>query len=444
MKCVMKIRYIPIILAILLSLAACNKQGTVDLSTTDSPLTEPVTLPTATQASPNQTPDTSDQSTNPETDICPPGTAAVAIIIDPDIVDSIRSGLTQFVEDLGKQGFHVFETSAEFPTAVELRTYLSDLYLSTEKCLKGAYLIGDLPHAYQWFRVEYANPDIPPSEQEVISFQYYADLDGIFSASADYTSPGDHLLSFDIHEGDLDWEIWVGVLPVYKGDNTLTTQAINNYFERNHAYRQGEYNLPHAYLEINEFFTAATEAEHDQIGEMLRSGQYAWTPFSNAPNTQIFFNSSTAEMTVEQGYSALSEGVADFTGVKAHGSWFSSGRINIDWVESNPVQTVIFSTSGCSAGNLDQDDNFLSSVLYSPTSLVLVAWGTTSESGGMGKNTDGFYGHNVASDLAEGKSFGEAILEHVNTPLVHPYADSRELHYSLQIFLGDPSLTLFP
>jgi hypothetical protein len=62
----------------------------------------------------------------------------------------------------------------------------------------------------------------------------------------------------------------------------------------------------------------------------------------------------------------------------------------------------------------------------------------------MGSNQDGFYGHNVTVDLSEGKSFGEAILEHVNTPLLPPWSEDRELHFSVQIFLGDPSLTLFP
>jgi len=375
---------------------------------------------------------------------CHPGSATLAMIVDPEILDDIRPGLSQFEEDLCQQGFYIVEESSEFTTPVDLRSYLLDLYTSTEKRLTGAYLIGDVPYAYQWFRLEYTNPNIPTSEQEVISFQYYADLDGIFWASEEYTSPGSHLFSFDKHEGNLDWEIWVGLLPFYKGDQSQTISAINRYFEKNHAYRQGEYTIPRAYLEINEFMKATTEEEHTKFIKLLQSGQYAWTPISEEPDAHIFFDSTSAEMTVEQGYHALSEGVADFTVIQAHGSWQSSGSTNIDWVESNPVQTVFFYTGGCSTGNLDHAANYLTSILYSPTSQVLLAWGTTSESGGMGTNQDGFYGQNVAGDLSEGKSFGEAILEHVNTPLIPPYLEYRELHYSVQIFLGDPSLTFFP
>ncbi len=242
----------------------------------------------------------------------------------------------------------------------------------------------------------------------------------------------------------MDWEIWVGLLPFYRGDRSQTISAINRYFEKNHAYRQGEYTIPRAYLEINEFMKATTEEEHTKYIKLLQSGPYAWTPLSEEPDAHIFFDSTSADMSVEQGYQALSEGVADFTFVGAHGSWQSSGRTNINWVESNPVQTVFFYTGGCSTGNLDHPTNYLTSILYSPTSQVLLAWGTTSESGGMGSNQDGSYGHNVALDLSEGKSFGEAILEHVNTPLIHPWSEDRELHFSVQIFLGDPSLTLFP
>ncbi|MBN1267764.1 MAG: hypothetical protein JXA25_19895 [Anaerolineales bacterium] len=450
----MQRRYILYTYSLILSIAACNMPRGEAPQYTISPPLETAAPSTTTQAYLNETsesdiqsPETvtavSEQGTT-ETQICQSDAGAVVLIVDYEIISDIRRGLTRFEEDLCRQGFQVFETSGAFTTPVELRTYLSELYVSTGQSLMGAYLIGDFPHAYQWYRVEYANPDIPPNEQEVISFQYYSDLDGIFTVSAEYTSPGDHLFSFDIHEGDMDWEIWVSLLPLYRGDTSQTTQAINRYFEKNHAYRQGEYNLPRAFLGINELQTAATRADHDYIMRLLRSGEYAWTPFSEEDNAQIYFNSPTAGLTVEQGYRSLSEGAADFTAVSTHGTWQSSGSIDTDWVESNPVETVFFITSGCSTGDLDHEENFITSALYSPTSLVLVAWGTTSDAGGMGSNADGSYCHNIAADLSEGKSFGDAILEHVNTPLVHPYSEERESHFAVQVFLGDPSLTLFP
>ncbi len=450
----MKTRISTLPLALFFAIMACNLPRSADLPTampiqpeatsTSAPIVQVTTPETV---SPTQSPESTtqlQQEAQGLREICATGNSALVLLIDPNLAGDIREGLNQFESDLCQAGYQVLELNKAFANPYDVRTKLIEIYNFTQQRLTGVYLIGDFPHAYQWFRKTYTNPDIPTSEQEVISFQYYADLDGIFSNSAEYVSPGGHPFSFDIHEGEMDWEIWVGVLPVYKGDHQKTVEALNWYFMKNHAYRVGELFFPRAYLEIDEFYSASTAQEHNQFMAMMVDGEYAWTPFSNSPDAYLYFDSPTAGLSVEQGYQALTEGVADFTSVGAHGTWFASGSIDIDWIESNNVQTIFYNTSGCSSGNLDQPDNFLTSMLYSPTSFVLLAWGTTHESGGMGTNVEGFYGHNVARDLSEGKSFGQAILEHVNTPLVYPWSSSRELHFSLQVFLGDPSLTLYP
>jgi len=379
-----------------------------------------------------------------EGQVCFGGDRVVALLVDPAFVDGIRAGLDQFESDLCDDGYTVVERRSGLTSPPDIRGYLADLYLQTEQRLVGAILIGGLPHAYQWFTVTYANPNIPPASREVISYQYYADLDGVFAASPGYASPGGHPYSYDVHSGDMDWEIWIGVLPLYRGDSASTVEALDRYFAKNHAYRTGGYDLPRAFLQIHEHSTATTEEEHAQILAGLRSGEYAWTPFSDASNAHIYFNSPPGGLSVEQGYAALSEGVADFTVLDAHGTPAASGRIDIAWVESNPVRTVFFADLACSAANLDYTENFLTSVLYSPTSMVLVAEGTTSESGGMGTNKNGFYGHNIATVLSRGESFGQAILGHVNVPLLHPWSENREEHFAEQVILGDPTLGLQP
>ena len=105
---------------------------------------------------------------------------------------------------------------------------------------------------------------------------------------------------------------------------------------------------------------------------------------------------------------------------------------------------MFFWSDGCAVGDLDHRENFLTSVLYSPTSLVLAAKGTTNNSGGMGSNQNGFYGHNVAVALSRGGSLGEALLEHVNVPLIWPWSESREFHLATSVILGDASLKLRP
>ncbi len=167
----MKSKSIFLAVSLLLLLSACTlpegQESQSQTLPTTSPDTPSPTLDTINQdAEPDSTP--TDQAATGDQG-CQPGSVALALIIDPEILDGIRPGLTQFEEDLQQQGFIVIEESNEFTKPVDLRLYLADLYTSTDKCLTGVYLIGDVPYAYQWFRVEYANPDIPPSEQEVIS-----------------------------------------------------------------------------------------------------------------------------------------------------------------------------------------------------------------------------------------------------------------------------------
>ncbi len=364
----------------------------------------------------------------------------MSIVVDSLVLAGIRKNLTQFEDDLTKQDYTVIERMYDFKNPVELRNYLSQVYTITKKKLAGTILIGKIPYAYQYIQLYSANPNITNAPEEVISYQYYSDLDGVFSASAGYTSPGKHQYSFDTHTGNLDWEIWVGVLPYYKGDQTKTIDALNRYFAKNHAFRTGQRTIPQRYMEISEFYSATTKAEHDQVLGWLVSGQYAWTPFSTQANALFYFDGTPKGITVDQGYAALRAGVADFVVTDSHGWQQASGKIDIKWIESGDVKTLFFFSNGCAVGNLDYADNFLTSMLYSPTSSVLVARGSTNNSGGMGNNANGFFGHNIATALSQGFSYGEAILSHVNVPLVSPYNLSREFQISPNIVLGDPTL----
>lgn len=376
--------------------------------------------------------------------ICDGRADAVVLIVDPALDTGIRPGLDQFETDLCSDGYAVIERLSDFVGPADVRTFLVGLHSATGENLTGAVLIGDIPYAYQHITITYTNPDIPPLEEEVISFQYYADLDGTFDISPGYASPGGHPDSYDLHSGEVDWELWIGVLPLYKGDYGFTIQALNQYFEKNHAYRAGQYAVPRAFLQVTEHHSASTSEEHNQRLDSLTVGPYAWTPFSNGPHAYIHFNSPPGGLSVAQGYSGLLAGLADFTVADAHGYWGGHGQIDIAWAESNPVNTVFFWSNGCAVGNLDHADNFLTSVLYSPTSKVLVAKGTTNDSGGMGTNEDGFFGHNIATALSQDRSLGEAIMGHVNVPLIWPWSDSREFHFATVVVLGDPTLTVQP
>jgi len=319
---------------------------------------------------------------------------------------------------------------------VTVRNWLASTRAARNNQVAGAILIGGIPYAYQYYETHPTNPSIPVEQLETISYQFYADLDGLFSASQGYVSPGGHTYSYDTHTGNLDWEIWIGVLPLYQGDYEATADALIHYFANNHAYRTAQPGATFVYMEIDEHSHATTLLEHNQILQGLQTGQYAWTPFSSAPNALFYFDSPPAGLTVAQGYAALSAGSADFTVAGTHGS----GSINTAWALSNNVDTAFFWSDGCAVADLDNPNNFLTAMVYSPLSTIVIARGSTQNSGGMGTNTNGYFGHNIATALSSGTSFGDAILSHVNVPLIWPWSTEREFHFAPNIVLGDPTL----
>jgi hypothetical protein len=374
--------------------------------------------------------------------VCGTGGRLVAVLVEPALAAGLQTSLDGYAADLCAGGYSVLVQVEAFPDPPALRSALQELADHPAVDLEGALLIGNHPYAYQYFTVEYTNPEIPPHSQEVISTQYYSDLDGEFLTSADYVSPGGHAYSFDVHRGEMDWEIWVGVLPRYRGDVELTISAVNSYLAENHAYRAGQVDLPRAFLQVNEHYQAADQAEYERYVQLMRSGQYAWAPFSEEETARLYFNAPSEGLTAQQGYQALSDGYADFAVLSAHGSWRAHGPLDLAWLDGHPLRTFFLWSDGCAVGNLDYDQNFLTEALYHPDSRVLVAKGTTNDSGGMGSNQEGFYGHNIAVRLDQGMSFGDAVLGHVNVPLVDPWARNREMHLATSIILGDPTLKL--
>lgn len=368
--------------------------------------------------------------------------ALVALIVEPTLERLIRPSLDQFVDDLIADGYEVVLYISDFTTPIELRSYLAGLYDHSGGTLNGAILIGDFPHAYQSVALNSSTPNIGTLSEEVISFQYYADLNGDFSASSGYISPGGHAYSFNMHRGDVDWEIWIGVLPLYRGNMAETVNALEHYFAKNHAYRVNGSDFPYAFLQIDEHLRPESPDQPFTYLPEMYYGEYAWTPFSSELDAYIYIESFADGLSLDEGYTALSAGVANFTVLDAHGSSGASGRLSINWIESHPIQTDFFWNTACASGDLDKAYNVLTSLLYSPTSAVIVAAGTTANSGGFGNNENGFYGHNIASALVNESSIGDAVLAHVNVPLIYPWSKSREFHFAQQVILGDPTLRI--
>ncbi len=370
------------------------------------------------------------------------GQPAVAVLVDPALEPRIRAGLTRFENDFCVRGYAAVERRNDFGSPGGLRAYLIGLNGQLKGKLAGAILVGDYPRVYQEVILVSSNPSIPSTIEEVLSFQYYEDLDGVFSASPGYTSAGAHPYSYNVHAGDVDWEIWVGVLPRYGGSVDAAVANLNRYFDKHHRFVSGTRTIPRVFLEITEHFQPTTQSDFDFLLGAMRSGTYAWTPWSNDGNAHLFMDAPAFGSTVEAGYAELAAGNADWVSLEAHGWWGASGLLTIDRVRTDGIRAYFVWSDGCAVGDLDRPVNWLSEVIYAPASEALVAKGTTNNSGGMGSNVNGFSGHNIATAMAAGSSLGAAIVSHVNAPLLPGWSASREFHFGTPVVLGDPTLTI--
>lgn len=149
----------------------------------------------------------------------------VIVIVSSSIYAETESSLNQYAEDVENAGFsvNIIETNQlSDKTTQGIRTYLQE---ATSHNLAGAFFVGDIPEV--WYEV---------GAEKFPTDMYFRDLNGVWTDTDD-----DGI--FDEHSGDISPEIWVGRLKA----STISgneVSLINNYFIKNHRYRNGSRLLP--------------------------------------------------------------------------------------------------------------------------------------------------------------------------------------------------------
>lgn len=372
----------------------------------------------------------------------------VAILVNQSIAKAIHDELSVFISDLRNDGFrgkiHIVKES----TPPELRSYLQKRYQHPGH-LVGAILIGSVPtpRHYIYYPASDTHPQRGPYTGA--SYQYYEDLDG------DFQLQDASQWLYDGHSGDVETEIWISVLPPLATDAD-TISAIQRYFLKNHLYRIGLDRPAAGYLHpiIGSQFDTEELYNH-QVNYILGlepgSYQYSWGPLTSRGNVLVAPNNLLNDPVNFPGsdevfYQEIQTGDYDVLISSAHGSAYGIGSngywYDRNYLNSNVIDVTFWFEGGCATGNLDVVPSFGVTALYSETSSILAYRGATMPQGGLGCSSNGCGKLVIGTALSNGKTIGEAILEHRSVPLAENYASQREYFTAQHILLGDGTLRL--
>jgi len=381
----------------------------------------------------------------------PSGTnKSVVLIVDPAIETGIRDSITQFTTELSLDGYNVIKHILAETSPDELRSYLHNTYQNTTPPLVGAILIGDIPKPFFRFYYPASSGCLERGPTECISFQFYQDLDGIFSCSDPESC--DHPGCYDTHSGSIDSEIWVSVLPFYL-DQVTTVDRISRYFLKNHEYRIGLMRSGPGYVDPLIGSRIDTHEQYQSQVDYVLNSEWAWKPLTTRGNILVGpdnslgdpINYPNAAYCYEQ---AMLTDKYDFANIGAHGSCTEFGMtggsiyIDVHWANTHDIKPHFLWDHSCNTGNIDCQPNLASTFLYNPDNYVILVKAATSPQGGLGVSVVGGSYPTIGWHLSQGWSFGEAILTHINTEFEDCYAQQREYFVAQYILLGDGTLKL--
>jgi hypothetical protein len=163
----------------------------------------------------------------------------IFILVDAMIYPQLAFHIDRYMDDIVSEDNFLPELHiGTWTSEMQVRSLLRDGY--TYHNLAGALLVGDIPVAYYEMR-DILGPKWDYGWAEFPFDVYYTDLDGTWIDS-DYNGIyDDHIAG----SGDLQPEIFVGRL--YASTLTIPGETevslIQNYFDKNHAYRNGQTQL---------------------------------------------------------------------------------------------------------------------------------------------------------------------------------------------------------
>jgi len=341
----------------------------------------------------------------------------IYVVVDESIYSSITDSLNQYKTNLENSGFSVAIHLCSGCTAGDVRSLLQQ---GLPDGLMGAVLVGYIPSAWYETDCQWDEPPDPPTHEEFPIDLYYMDLDGNWTdADADGMYDG-----HDNGEGDVAPEIWVGRLRA--PDWPSEVELLQNYFDKNDKYRNGNYySLPYRALVYIDDDWADVKADIWDAAVGLVYDDRTLVKDKATTNAADYLNR------LAQNY--------EFNHVAVHSSsWAHRFMINhqypdgwVHWHEIRDTDPHIYfhNLYACSAARYIEE-NYIGGWYIFADTYGLTAVGSTKI--GAMYMFEEFYG-----PLSENKNIGEAFKEWF---ILHGESN-RCFFYGLTI-LGDPTLKL--
>jgi len=343
----------------------------------------------------------------------------VKVIVDSAVYGSIQPSLDRYRMDVESSGFSVNITQTGLLSDMTPEGVRASLQQDQSQGLVGALLVGDVSEA--WFEVE---------DHKFPTDMYYMDLDGIWF---DLNNNG----VYDARGGNFAPEIWVGRLKVstIEGDQAA---LLNSYFNKNHAYRNGLFNIPwwRSLLYIDDLGTFNVKEAEASLSYVSPDRTVVADP---STTTTMDYRNRLADAVGFQWLYLMSHGEVGkhYLYVPVNGTPELEGTIySSDYSIINP-RILFYQFFTCAASRYTDQDYLTGSAVFT-TQWGLAAIGSSDDM--FTVSVDDFY-----RSLSEGKTLG-ASFKHWLSNVFKMYAKSHFSQERYQILcnalnlVGDPTL----
>lgn len=456
------------------------------------------------------------QQTDAEKEASGTRNGTVFVLVNAGVYKDIKANIMIYTTDLAKEGYstRVYTVSGKDP--IQLKSFIRSCWIDTfyeyvggELSLEamvngtGVFIVGDLPVPLVHSRVgEYVdeNGAKKPYEGTFVCDLYLTDMDGNWDYTDDngvpfistvdpgIIAPDSECTKYDFAaakwkpfykggKGGAKPEIWMGRLPttqlatvngVYNRDTEI--KLLKEYFERNHAYRHGNYpyvpsgesGVKYAAIERLLYFDDPWASAAPKImnfykmawpGPVVHDYQYYQGPVNRYVNTESI-TSHIDYMNRLPKYTLWLEMLAHsnpwyhefvkwaYNSTKKEYEWQDVGWISTDNLTNWPMHALFYNIQGCDACDYRQE-RFLGG-RYLLTGNALAVIGNTT----VGPHDSG----TLYYSLAKGANIGQAFMlnqkafgtENWLTDMVTSYDGFDAKRYYGQTLLGDPTLKPIP